>query len=151
MVERLGRLIMKLAESELNTRSSSGFLFAGGFDLMTTHLKTRVSLHVTDDPKVEDPDNTVVNPTGGTVIDLETRHAPELEKPFVRSLLGQVNGNQMEKLARVTGVVSKLDNNTLMTLGTIEGVLKLSVDRRFECQMSIRNQNVQQPRGYFAS
>lgn len=78
VVERLGSLFIRLAESELNTRSRSGGLFAGGFDLMTTHLKTKVTLHATDDPEVDDPDSTVINPAGGTVIDLETRHAPEL-------------------------------------------------------------------------
>jgi hypothetical protein len=151
VVERLGHLFMKLAGSELNTHSSSGFLFAAGFNLMTQHLKAKVSLHATDDPDVEDPDNTMINPTGGTVIDLETRHAPELEKPYVRSWFGHVNGDQMEKLTRLTGVVSKLDDGTPMTCGTIEGVLMLSGIARFECQMSIRNRNAQLPRGYFAS
>jgi hypothetical protein len=149
-VERLSNLFMKLAERELNTRSKSSFLFAAGFDLMTQHLKTKVSLHATDDPEVGHPDNTVINPAGGAVIDLKTRHAPELEKPYVRALLGHVNGKQMEKLSRLTGVVSKLDDGTPMTCGTIEGVLKLTGLARFECQMSIRNRNVQQPRSYFA-
>lgn len=151
VVERLGRLFVKLARSELNTRSSSSFLFAAAFDHMTQHLKTRISLHATDDPDVGNRDNTVVNPTGGAVIDLDTRHAPELEKPYVRALLGHVNGEEMKKLACLSGVVSRLDDGTPMTCGTIEGALKLSRLARFECHMSIRMQNAQQPRGYFAS
>ena len=148
VVERLGRLFMELARSELNTRSSSGLLFAAAFDHMTEHLKTRASLHATDDPDVGNRDNGVTS-ADATVINLETRHAPELEKPYVRTLLGHVNGGQMEKLTRLTGVFSKLDDSRLMTCGTIDGVLKLNAIARFECHMSIRMQNAQHPRGYF--
>jgi hypothetical protein len=91
-----------------------------------------------------------MNPPDGTVIDLETRHAPELEKPYVRALLGHASGDQLSKLKRLSGVVSKLDGKPL-ACGTIDGLLKLDRLARLECQTSFRNRNVHQPRGYFAS
>jgi hypothetical protein len=150
-VERLGHLVMKLAESELNTRTSSSFIYPSGFDLITEHLLKNVSLHATDDPNIKNPNNTMINPTGGTVINLETRHAPELEKPYVRTWFGHVNGAQVEKLARLSGLVSTMEVGKLFTCGTIEGVLKLLGISRLECQMSLRVRNVQQPRGFFSS
>jgi hypothetical protein len=150
-VERLGHLVMKLAESELNTRTSSSFIYPSGFDLLTEHLLKNVSLHATDDPNIENPNNTMINPTGGTVINLETRHAPELEKPYVRTWFGHVNGAQVEKLARLSGLVSTMEVGKLFTCGTIDGVLKLRGISRLECQMSFRVRNVQQPRGFFSS
>ena len=151
VLERLGLLFIELANRELSSRSGINYLAPAGFDDMTQWLKTRVTLHATDAPEVGNRDNSVINPAEGMLIDLATRHAPELETPFVRALMGHVNGDQMDNLARLTGVVLKLDNGTAMGYEIVKGVLKLSGIARFECQMSVRIQTDKRPRSYFAS
>lgn len=150
VVERLARLFIALAEKELNTRSPMGGFFASGFNWLTDPLKTRLRLQATDDAEAANPDNTVVNPSGGTVINLTTRNAPELEAPFVRSFLGSATVQEVNKLSRLTVIAARGDDG-LIAGSSIEGMLTLGGIDRLEGQMSIRMRNPQIPKRHFAS
>ena len=150
VVARLARLYIALAENELNTRSVMSGLFAPGFDILTKHLIPKFRLQATDDRAADNPDNEVLNPTGGAVIDLQTRHAPELERPFLRAFHGTATGTDAAGLERLSVIAAKVDDK-LVCYGSVEGELVLAGVGRLEAQLSIRHRNAQLPRAHFAS
>lgn len=152
-VERLGSLYIRLAQEELSTRSPMSVITYEGFDMMTENLKSSIRLHATDDPdvaKAGDAGIDVINPAGGTVIALDTRHAPDLERPLVRAFLGTLKAEALGKMDRLTGVGAMVKDK-LISGGLMEGILLLGGVERLECQFSIRQRSAQLPKGYFAS
>ena len=149
-ISRLSRLYMALAEKDLGTHSSMSGLFAPGFDMMTKHLIPKTRLQATDDKAAADPAAEVLNPSGGVVVDLGTRHAPEMERPFIRAFLGTAKAADLSKLARLAVIAAKMDDK-LFAYGSVDGELILSRVERLEGQLSVRQRNLQQPKSYFAS
>jgi len=149
-VERLSRLYIALAEKELGTRSVMGVVTYAGFDLMTGGLKSRLRLQITDAAAAAHADMEVLNSTGGAVIDLNTRHAPELEKPFMRSFLGTAKAAEIGKLSRLAVLAANVDDK-LAAYASIEGELILGGVDRLEGQVAVRMRNARQPKAYFAS
>jgi hypothetical protein len=146
----LASLFMALAENELGTRSVTSAIFAAGFDMLTSDLKTKCRLQVTDDKAAGDPDANTLNLGGGIVVDLATRHAPELEKPFVRAFLGTAGINDFGKLGRLAVVAATVDGCPIAG-GVVEGELLLDGFDRLECHLSIRQHNAKLPKVHFAT
>lgn len=148
VIDRMARLFMRLSEHRFGTRSNSSGLFASGFSLLTDHLTTTVSLHAADSdlccPNLSSIDSEAL-------VNLTTRNAPERERPFVRTWIGHVAGEELARLSRLACIVSQTSDGTPMTCGSIEGYLKIGDVARFESVVSIRSHTVQQPRGYFVT
>jgi len=150
MVARLVQMYIALAEKELGTCFASGGFSAHAFDKMTDPSRIQLRLHITDDPVAASLDSKVVNPSGGAVVDLTTRHAPELELPFLRSFLGTAEAGEIDRLSSLRAVVATYDG-IVSLWNRLEGTLTLEGVQRLEGQIGIRLQNAQQPRKHFTS
>lgn len=149
-VARLSRLYLALAQSHFGLRIPSGGIFRGGFKLLTQGWDAGFQIHATDDAQPAAADDQEVNPSGGQVVTLATRPAPELDQPFLKSFLGTADGAKLRKLKAVTRVVGTL-NGSLVACGIIEGCLTIEGIARFEGQMGIRLKNAQMPKLLFGS
>jgi hypothetical protein len=146
----LARLLMALAENELGTRSITVAVYASGFDLFMTPLKTKCRLQVTDDRAAVDINTDTLNLSGGVVVDLATRYATELEKPFICPFLGTTDAKDFGKLARLAIIAATYEGNPA-ACGVVDGELLLDGFDRLECQLSIRQRNAKLPKLHFAT
>jgi hypothetical protein len=69
--------------------------------VLTKHLIPKLRLHATDHRAADSPDIEVLHTTGGSVIGLQTRHAPELGRPLVRAVFGTASGTDISALQRL--------------------------------------------------
>jgi hypothetical protein len=150
---RLIRLYIALASALTNVRRPSSAITAYFFRLQTQHLDKTLRIVVTDDEKPFDPKDEVVNPTGGRVIALKTRPAPDYERPFVRAFLGRAPGSDLDLLTHIGRVCSTMRGDVTQPLAANypEGRLEVAGLRRFEALMGIRARNVHQPRSDYPS
>jgi len=144
------RLYLRIAESHLQLRRSSSGLFAGGFRLLTEHLDSALVIHVTDDTRPFDPDQSTINPGGGRVLSLATRPTPELDQPFVRYFRGRVSLTSPSGLTRLTRTVATIDGTPAFA-SVVDGQLTLSGFDWFEAQMGIRARNQGAPRAAYVA
>lgn len=118
--------------------------------MQTDPLVGRLSIVATDDPAPFSADAMEINPSGGRVVGFKTGAAPEYDAPFERAFLGQVGGERLRLLERLTRLGSVVDGVPL-TAAIPEGVLRVQRVDRFEVLLMLRARNVRQPRSRYAS
>jgi hypothetical protein len=141
-LERLARLYLHVAQHELGVRRASSGITLYTFDqVMDSTYGDNPVLALSDDPAPFDPDNLVLNPAGGSVVDLATRRAPEYDQPFVRNWLGSTDVKALAELSRIARVgmlhdgtvVSAQIRDTRLTVGGFD-VLEVRFAHRVENQ-----------------
>jgi hypothetical protein len=125
-------------------------MFAVFWRHMTDGFVDRLKIVATDDPAPFSADDEEVNPSGGHLVALATAAAPEYDRPFERAFLGQVDGEEVQPLERITRLCSVVDGSP-QTANIPEGDLRLPRIDRFEVLLKLRAQNVNQPKSLFAS
>ncbi|MEX2464442.1 MAG: hypothetical protein WD428_01055 [Gaiellaceae bacterium] len=152
-LSRLVRLYLALATSVTNVRRPMSGITHYFFRMQTSHLDTNLKILVTDEEQPFDPSDEVVNPTGGRLVPLRTKPAPEHERPFVRAFLGTTSGSELEELTHVGRICSTLggDPSKPITANWPEGRLVIKGLQRFEALMGLKAQNVRQPRTAYSS
>jgi len=148
-VARLSGLVMALCRAALGTSSATGGFTQAGFAAMADRLIGRLRLHVTDDPAAT-PDAAVANPSGGVVVALATRPAPELDGVLLRTALGAATGEDLAGLGRIAAIVATLDGRNV-AVGPVVGELVLGGVARLEVQLGLGLRNRRMARRDFAS
>ena len=149
-LQRATSLYLGLAEHELHVRRPGGGIFAGLWRMQTDSLVGRLKIVATDDSAAISPDDDVVNPAGGAIVELETCAAPEYDQPFERAFLGRVAGRELGTLDPVTRVCTVVDDAPY-SAHTPEGELRIDQVDRFEALVILRAENVRQPKRRYAS
>jgi hypothetical protein len=121
-------------------------MFQGGFDMMVGGLVPELTVVATDDEVRGDKEATTVNPGGGHVASLPTRPCPELDQPFVKTIIGEASLTDLRELARISRIASVHRGGTPVTFGRLEAPLTLGGFDAFEAVMGIRGLNARLPR-----
>jgi hypothetical protein len=129
----------------LGVRRLSGGLFQGGFEMVTRHLDQGLEIHATDDETPMDVTHEVVNPTGGRVVPLTTRRAPELEQRFLKVFHGSAPAADLASLRTVRRLAAVIDGTPVFA-NQLEGTLVIADVDRFEAQLGMRLRNMSSPR-----
>ncbi len=148
-LSRLAHLWLALVEHTLGVRRSGGGIFRAGFDLMIGNIVDELQICVTDDPVRAEKTDIVANPGGGLVKHLASRPTPELDRPFLRTLVGEASVEDLTELTHVARVVTVTSDGTLFTAGQLEGELTLGGFDLLRVAMGIRGLNVRQPRSFY--
>lgn len=148
-LSRLARLWLALVERTLGVRRPGGGFFRGGFDMLVRGFVEKLEIHVTDDPSRWDPSDTIVNPAGGLVKALTTRLSPELDQPFLRTLIGEIRVEDLSDLTHLARAVSVRPEGELATALQLEGHVTLGGFDVLQVAMGIRGLNVRQPRSSY--
>lgn len=150
-LSRLAGLYLALVNQTLGVRRLSGAMMKGGFDLVVGRLVTELKVHATDDDVRVDETATSLNPGGGLVKKLATRPFPELDQPFVRTIIGEASVKDLAELRKVTRVMSVARDGTPVTAGQLEAPLTLGGFDLFEAVMAVRGLNVRLPRTFYSA
>lgn len=118
--------------------------------MQTDPLEKRLSIAVTDDEAQFSSADEQINPSGGRVVTLDTRAAPEYDRPYERAFLGSVRGDWLHDLDAITRVCSLVDG-TPLTAGVPEGDFRVERVDRFEVLLVLRAENARQPKSLYAS
>jgi hypothetical protein len=148
-LERLSRLYLTLVSSHLGVQRRESGMTRIGFDLTTAHLNQGLIIHVSDDDAPFNPADQVINPTGGNVVMLSTRFAPELAQPFLKTFLGTCPVTAMMPLTHVARLATTFNDQPFSNC-TLEGCLTLTGFEVFEAVMGLRLRNIQQPKAIYS-
>jgi hypothetical protein len=148
-LSRLARLYLELVLRTLGVRRPGGGMFKGGFDMFIGRGVKGLQVHVTDDPVRADRSQTVINPGGGRVRALVTRPAPELDQPFVATVMGEAKVEDLADLTHVARVVATTREGDALAYGQLEGHLTLGGFDEFQAVMGVRGLNVRTPRSFY--
>jgi hypothetical protein len=141
-LERLARLYLFVVQHELDTRRASSAISRYAFDHMTSlAYGDALVLAVSDDGAPFDEADTELNPSGGAVVPLTTRPAPEYDEAFVRNWLGSVEVAALSRLSRIArvgalrdgGVVFVQLRDNILTVGGFD-ILEARLAYRVENQ-----------------
>lgn len=140
-LERLARLYLIVATQELDSRRASSGLTRYAFNRIVDGSLGSMVLAVSDDGAAFDPADTVLNPSGGVLVHLMTRPAPEYDQPFVRNWLGSIDVPALSGLSRIARLGGLNDGTVafaqvrenIMTVGGFD-VLEAHVAYRVENQ-----------------
>jgi hypothetical protein len=149
-LRRITSLYLAVAEKVISIRRPGGGIFAGFWRMQTDSLVGRLEIVATDDAAPFSADDTQVNPSGGRIVALDTAAAPNFDRPFERFFLGQVDGERLKGLDRITRLCSVVDGRP-HTAHIPDGVLRVPRVDRFEVLLALRAQNVRQPKRLYAS
>jgi hypothetical protein len=150
-LSRLAGLYLALVEQTLGVRRGGGAVMKGGFDMMVGGLVADLEVHVTDDEIPIDETATSVNPGGGRVQPIATRPCPDLDQPFVRTIIGEAPVEQLAQLTHIARIVSVTKDGDPVTGGQLEARLTLGGFDVFEAVMAVRGLNVRLPRTFYSA
>lgn len=149
-VARLARLYVELARQVLNVRLGTSVITHAGFDAFTAGLKDKVRVQATDSGASSgQEDEEVTDLRDAVIVDLTTRHAPDLEVPSSRSFFATADEETLRKIARLGSLVVSI-NDQGVAFGQLKGELLLHGFNRLECQIDIRLRNADLPKSDFA-
>ncbi len=149
-LRRATSLYLGLIEKVSDVRRLGGGLSAAGWRLMTDSLVPQLRIVATDDPTPFSADDQAVNPTGGRLVVMHTGAAPQYDRPFERSFLGQTAGSRLRVMSRIARICSTVVGE-VHTASIPEGILRAPRINRFEVLLTLRVDNVNQPRTLYAS
>jgi hypothetical protein len=102
-LERLSRLYLDLVDKALGVRHATGVMTLSGFNIAMQPLINATSeVAVSDDDSPLDPDDTVVNPGGGSVAQFAAAYDPALDRPGYKYWLGELHSAQFGPVQRVS-------------------------------------------------
>ena len=140
-LEELARLYLTVVHHELGTqRGASGISSSAVSEMMDSVYGSSLVLVVSDDAATFDPGETSINPSGGAVVTLATRAAPEYDASFVRNWLGAVEVSRLSGLSRIARV-GALQGDGVQFVQTLENVLTVGGFDILEAQLARRVEN----------
>lgn len=146
-LERLSRLYLDVVGHFFGLRRPGGGMTYQGFELMVNHDG---DLALADDAAEATKDDTIINPSGGPVLQLPTRRAPELDQPGLLFWLGEIDirGNPTVAHIRRVGL---LHDGTLAAIDRLDEPLAVEDVDILEVQFGYRLVNTQLPRSRFST
>jgi len=144
----LGTLIglyLALAAALLGTRRAAGGMTPAGFEVMARRVLDTVKVYASDDETPLNTTDTVLNPAGGTLVELHTEPA-ETGTPFLVTKLAYAPAAELAALPSLRRVVSASSEGLPLQAAVLEAPLNLGSASRFEAVLGIRGLNVRQPR-----
>lgn len=147
---RAAYLYLALAKKVIHLRPAGSGWFAAAWRMQVDGLAPRLGIAVTNDSAPFSADDTAINPSGGDLVELSVRRAPEYDRPFEHAFLGCGPGAAVGELGQVTRVCSTIDGDP-HTAGILEGAFCISAVDRFEALVVLRARNANEPKRDFAS
>jgi hypothetical protein len=150
-LERLSRLYLDLVNTYLGLRRTGGGMTLGGFNLaMQSFINTTSEVAISDDHSPLDPDDTVVNPDGGSVAQFAAAYDPALDRPGCKYWLGELHSTQFGPVQRVSRL-GLLHHSTLTQVERLDDPVSLLGVDVLQVQLGQRLVNTNHPRATFAT
>ncbi len=150
-LERLSHLYLDLVDKTLGVRRSTGGMTLVGFNLAMQPLINATSeVAITDDDSPLDPDDTVVNPGGGSVVQFAAAYDPALDRPGYKYWLGELHSAQFGPVQRVSRL-GLLHHSTLTQVERLDDPVSLLGVDVLQIQLGHRLVNTNHPRATFAT
>jgi hypothetical protein len=148
-LERLSRLYLVLVDKALGVRRAAGVMTYAGFNLaMEPRINAASEVAITDDSSPLDPDDTVVNPGGGSVAQFVAPYAPALDRPGSKYWLGELQSAHFGPVQRVSRFGLLLDSILIQAERLDDPVSLLGIDV-LQVQLGQRLINTNHPRATF--
>lgn len=122
---RAAYFYLALAEHVIHLRPPGSGWFAGAWRRLVDGLEPRLGIVVTNDPAPFSADDTMVNPSGGELVELSVSRAFEYDRPFEHAFLGVGEGSAVADLGKVARVCSTVDREP-HSAGIPEGTFLVS-------------------------
>jgi len=150
-LERLSRLYLDLVDKALGVRRTGGGMTLGGFNLaMQPLINTTSEVAISDDDSPLDPDDTAVNPGGGSVAQFAAAYDPNLDRPGCKYWLGELHSAQFGPVQRVSRL-GLLHHSTLTQVERLDDPVSLLGVDVLQVQLGHRLVNTNHPRATFAT
>jgi hypothetical protein len=149
-MRRAAHLYLSLANEVIHLRLPGSGIFAAFWRANIDAIASRLGMAVTNDASPFNAADTVINPAGGEVVELEVQRFPQHDQPFEHAFLGIVQGAKVASLGRVTRICSTVDDEP-QTAGVPEGDFLIGDIDRFEALIILRARNADGPKRDFAS
>jgi hypothetical protein len=147
-LKRLTRLYLAIVEAQHGVRRRSGGVTEDGFQLMTSLLDSGAQTFASDEalPETDIPSGL----TSGAYHALPTRRAPEMDRPFFKSILGSATFASLPLLS-VSQLVLVTNSGIPMATADLDGSLTLDHVHRFEAHLPLRMRHPQLPREFYST
>ena len=150
-LERLSRLYLDLVDNGLGVRRAAGVMTFGGFNLAMQPLINATSeVAVSDDSSPLDPDDTTLNPDGGSVAQFAAAYDPALDRPGYKYWLGELHSAQFGPVQRVSRL-GLLHHSILTQVERLDDPVSLLGIDVLQVQLGQRLVNTNHPRATFAT
>jgi hypothetical protein len=140
-VVKLAHVYRRIAAHELGSSSGASFVSPSVLDPARERLKANLRVRASGGDVISE----------GTIIDLVTRPAPEVEDPYTIAFVGSAGAEQLGSLSRLGGFAAQVDAAAPLLGCRIDGTLTLEGIDRLEAHAALRMVNTGQPRHHFAS
>jgi hypothetical protein len=148
-LRRLIGLYLKLAEAHLGARRAGGGMFAIAFRMGFAPVLDTMKVSASDDESPLDRSQTVPNPAGGEMRELNPVAAAESPMPFVVTRLWSVPSSTLADLPHIRRIVGTRDQALAMSV-VLEERLILGSALRLEVLLGVRGSNTRQPRDRYS-
>ncbi len=150
-LERLSRLYLDLVDKHLGVRRAAGVMTLVGFNMAMQPLINATSeVAISDDDSPLDPDDTAVNPGGGSVAQFAAAYDPALDRPGYKYWLGELHSAQFGPVQRVSRL-GLLHHSILTQAKRLADPVNLLGIDVLQVQLGQRLVNTNRPRATFAT
>jgi hypothetical protein len=150
-LERLSHLYLDLVDKALGVRHATGSMTLDGFNIAMQPLinaTSEVAMSVDDSPL--DPDDTAINPGGGSVAQFAAAYDPALDRPGYKYWLGELHTAQFGPVQRVSRL-GLLHHSILTQAKRLADPVNLLGIDVLQVQLGQRLVNTNRPRATFAT
>jgi len=150
-LERLSRLYLDLVDKALGVRRAAGVMTLDGFNFaMPSLINATSEVAISNDDSPLDPDDTAVNPGGGSSAQFAAAYDPALDRPGYKYWLGELHSAQFGPVQRVSRLGLLYDSILTQAERLDDPVSLLGVDV-LQIQLGHRLVNTNHPRATFAT
>gem|GEM_PF-2390602 len=146
---RLSKLYLAIVQAEWGISRRSGGWTEAGFLLLTELLDSGAMIHAAAEnvPKAEIPGALLRE----QYLQLLTRRATELDRPFFKSVLGSVPVASMTALPSVSQIALVTSTGVPVAVTNLDTPITLDHVHRFEAHLPIRMRHPQKPREIYST